>query len=81
MTITLKIGLFIGTCILYVLTVRLMRSLLPTWPDGAGLLGVGLGALITTLWIEYLLGIPRKRWIITWSTVVPVGLVLAWFFP
>jgi hypothetical protein len=37
MTITLKIGLFVGTCILYVLTARLMRSLLPTWPEGGRL--------------------------------------------
>ena len=53
---------------------------MPTWPEGGGLIALGLGALITTLWIEYLLGIPRKRWILTWSTVVPVGLVLAWVF-
>jgi hypothetical protein len=40
---------------------------------------LGLWALITTLWIEYWLGITRKRWIITWSTVVPVGLVRGFF--
>lgn len=77
MTIALKIG-FIATCIVSILAGRLMRDLMPTWPEGGSVIAMGLWALVTTLWVEHWLGITRKRWLITWGTVTPVVLVMAW---
>ncbi len=80
MTITLKIGLFIGTCILYVLAARLMRGLIPTWPEGGQLVAISLAALIAGIWVNQL-GFERKRWYITWGVLMPVALAVAWMWP
>ncbi len=68
------------TALVFWLGRKVGLALIPGWPEGAGLIGLGIAALLTSVYVERL-GLQRTRWLIGWAIAVPTFLLAAWLWP